>query len=98
MAENKSRAAENAAKSENVPSVAGTESNDSVGEARPQTSDAVTNIENARAPLAVPTFGPGSKVNWDDEKLDPNKRKHMGIDPDGTHNAKAFGGGAPEKD
>jgi hypothetical protein len=39
-------------------------------------------------PPARPQFGPGSKVNWDNEKNDPNARKHVGLDPDGTRNAK----------
>ena len=89
MADNKSRAPE---APENVPSVAGTESNDSVGEARPETSDQVTAVK----PPRTPQFGPGSKVHWDDDKLDPNKRKHVGIDPDGKHNAKLVSGGDPD--
>jgi hypothetical protein len=36
----------------------------------------------------VPEFGPGSKQNWDNPRNAPFKRKHVGIDPDGTHNLK----------
>jgi hypothetical protein len=28
------------------------------------------------------------KTQWDNPKADPNKRKHIGEDPDGTENAK----------
>jgi hypothetical protein len=38
-----------------------------------------------------PQFGPGSKVNWDNEDSDPNKRKHVGIDPQGKANLKESG-------
>lgn len=44
--------------------------------------------EKAEVQLRPPPFGPGSKVNWDNQKNDPNKRKHVGVDPDGKHNAK----------
>lgn len=86
MADNKSRN-----EPANLPKTSGpTESNDSVGEAVPESSDLVTAPVEDK-PLGAPVFGPGSKVNWDNEKADPNKRKHVGIDPDGKHNAKLLG-------
>lgn len=85
MADNKSRGAANETETASAET---TESNDSVGEARPESSDLATGVAR---PLPTPQFGPGSKVNWDNDKTDPNKRKHIGIDPEGTHNAKLFG-------
>ena len=86
---------------ETVPSV--TESNDSVadsvGEARPVSSDLIVAADEkveVKAPKP-PQFGPGSKVNWDNEVADPNKRKHVGIDPEGKHNAKTVFGGKSDE-
>jgi len=48
----------------------------------------------SRPDVAEPSgadFGPGSKVNWDNPKLDPTKRKHVGVDPDGKQNARLLG-------
>jgi hypothetical protein len=42
-------------------------------------------------PTNRPTFGPGSQLNWDDEKFDPNKRHHIGLDPEGKANLKESG-------
>lgn len=42
-------------------------------------------------PTNRPAFGPGSQLNWDDEKADPNKRHHIGLDPEGKANLKESG-------
>ena len=42
-------------------------------------------------PTNRPQFGPGSKVNWDNEDADPNKRHHVGLDPQGKVNLKESG-------
>jgi hypothetical protein len=45
-------------------------------------------VKAARKEPLAPPFGPGSRVNWDNPENDPNKRKHVGLDPEGKFNAK----------
>lgn len=63
-------------------------------EAQVQTAEASSSVTNSTSTTTTPkgkakTNARGVHLQqWDNPANDPNKRKHVGLDPDGEHNAK----------